>query len=62
MLPTSNQETVCCPGRYLALQATHCPDQAPQELIDSFAATVPHYGRRVFCAMAVTMDTAIVSA
>jgi arylsulfatase A-like enzyme len=43
---------------YLALQSTHCPDQAPQELIDRFSKVV-HYGRRVMCAMVVTLDNAV---
>ena len=43
---------------YLALQSAHCPDQAPQDLIDKFAEVV-HYGRRVMCGMVVTLDNAV---
>lgn len=43
---------------YLALQSAHCPDQAPQNLIDKFSEVV-HYGRRVMCGMVVTLDNAV---
>jgi arylsulfatase B/arylsulfatase I/J len=43
---------------YLALQSAHCPDQAPQALIDQFSEVV-HYGRRVMCGMVVTLDNAV---
>jgi hypothetical protein len=43
---------------YLALQSTHCPDQAPQDLIDKFK-DVKHYGRRVMCGMVITLDNAV---
>ena len=43
---------------YLALQSAHCPDQAPQELIDAFSEVI-HYGRRGMCGMVVTLDNAV---